>query len=215
MGRTNRKLIKLSRSKQLHERASFCKRLALGAADPKFAAKLQALADEYEGEAAAETQMEAPATRATRMARTLRSFHWLMAFPGKLSTPPFFEEITDSRHLALFDHTQPVTAWQHNTSPAGVGIHTEAHRFSGANRSAASHLVQPGRALGTSSDSSPHLYQRDGNGEGAPRALCRRVAGLQGWSLPLERVSRKCRDDSKTSGSVRPLPHPGDRCHSQ
>ena len=63
MGRTNRKLIKLSRSKQLRERATFCKRLALGAADPKFAAMLQALADGYEGEAArAETQMETPAT---------------------------------------------------------------------------------------------------------------------------------------------------------
>jgi hypothetical protein len=63
VGRTNRKLIKPSRSKQLHERATFCKRLALGAADPKFAAMLQALVDEYEGEAArAETQMETPAT---------------------------------------------------------------------------------------------------------------------------------------------------------
>lgn len=63
MGRTNRKLIKPSRYKQLHERATFCKRLALGADDPKFAATLQALADEYEGEAArAEPQMETPAT---------------------------------------------------------------------------------------------------------------------------------------------------------
>lgn len=63
MGRTNRKLIKPSRSKLLHERATFCKRLAVGAADPKFAATLQSLADEYEGEAArAETQMETHAT---------------------------------------------------------------------------------------------------------------------------------------------------------
>jgi len=45
--------------------------------------------------------------------------------------------------------------------------------------------------------------------------LCRRVAGLHGRGLLLERVSRKCRDDSKPSGSVRPRPHPGDRCHSQ
>lgn len=63
MGRTNRKLIKQSRSKQLYERAVFCKRLAVGAADPKFAATLQALADEYESEAArAATQMETPGT---------------------------------------------------------------------------------------------------------------------------------------------------------
>jgi hypothetical protein len=52
VGRTIRKLIKQSRSKQLYERAFFFKRLAIGAADPKFAAKLQPLADEYEGEAA-------------------------------------------------------------------------------------------------------------------------------------------------------------------
>jgi hypothetical protein len=63
VGRTNRKLIKPSRSKLLHERAIFCKRLAVGAADPKFAATLQALADEYEGEAArSETQIETHST---------------------------------------------------------------------------------------------------------------------------------------------------------
>lgn len=61
MGRTNRKLIKPSRSQQLYERAVFCKRLAIGAADANFAATLQALADEYEGEAAqAASQTEAP-----------------------------------------------------------------------------------------------------------------------------------------------------------
>ena len=61
MGRTKRKLIKQSRSKQLYERAFFCKRLAIGAADPTFAAKLQVLADEYEDEAAREASpMEAP-----------------------------------------------------------------------------------------------------------------------------------------------------------
>lgn len=60
---TNRKLTKPSRSRQLLERATFCKRLAVGAADPGFAGTLQALADEYEGEAArVETQM---ATRVT------------------------------------------------------------------------------------------------------------------------------------------------------
>ncbi len=52
MGRTNRKLIKPSRSAQLQGRADFCMRLAVGAGDPKFAAKLQVLADEYEAEAA-------------------------------------------------------------------------------------------------------------------------------------------------------------------
>jgi hypothetical protein len=63
VGRTNRKLIKPSRSRQLQERANSCKRLAIGAVDPKFAAKLQALADEYEAEAArVEAQMEIPAT---------------------------------------------------------------------------------------------------------------------------------------------------------
>ena len=60
MGQTKRKLIKQSRSRQLYERAFFFKRLAIGAADPIFAAKLQALVDEYEGEAAAATLAEAP-----------------------------------------------------------------------------------------------------------------------------------------------------------
>lgn len=44
--------LKRLRSKQLHERAFFFKRLAIGAADPKFAAKLQGLVDEYESAAA-------------------------------------------------------------------------------------------------------------------------------------------------------------------
>jgi hypothetical protein len=52
VARTKRGLIKQSRSKQLYERAVFCKRLAAGAGDPTFAATLQAMADEYEGEAA-------------------------------------------------------------------------------------------------------------------------------------------------------------------
>jgi hypothetical protein len=43
------------RSKQLRERAFFFKRLAIGAADPKFSAKLQVLVDEYEREAARAT----------------------------------------------------------------------------------------------------------------------------------------------------------------
>jgi hypothetical protein len=56
---TNSKLIEQHRSKQLYERAFFFKRLAIGAADPKFATKLQVLVDEYESEAArAELKME-------------------------------------------------------------------------------------------------------------------------------------------------------------
>jgi hypothetical protein len=52
VGRTSTDSIKQRKSKQLHERAVFFRRLAIGAADPKFATKLQALVDEYEGEAA-------------------------------------------------------------------------------------------------------------------------------------------------------------------
>ena len=45
----------------------FFQRLAVGAADPKFAAKLQPLVDEYEGEAArAEAPVETPATPAVQ-----------------------------------------------------------------------------------------------------------------------------------------------------
>ena len=62
MDRTNDKSLQQHRSKQLYERASFFKRLAIGAADPKFSAKLQALVDEYESEAArAELEIEQPA----------------------------------------------------------------------------------------------------------------------------------------------------------
>jgi hypothetical protein len=64
--RTKRKLIKQSRSRQLYERAFFFKRLAIGAADPTFSAKLQALVDEYEGEAAAASLIEAPSTPGER-----------------------------------------------------------------------------------------------------------------------------------------------------
>ncbi len=60
MNRTKRKLIKPSRSRQLYERAFFFKRLAIGAADPTFSAKLQALVDEYESEAAAASLVETP-----------------------------------------------------------------------------------------------------------------------------------------------------------
>jgi hypothetical protein len=45
----------------------FFKQLAVGAADPKFAAKLQALVDEYEGEAArAERSLGTRATPAVQ-----------------------------------------------------------------------------------------------------------------------------------------------------
>jgi hypothetical protein len=50
--RTNDKSLRQLRSKQLNERAIFFKRLAVGAADPKFASKLQGLVDEYESAAA-------------------------------------------------------------------------------------------------------------------------------------------------------------------
>ena len=63
MGGTNGKLNKHAESKQLYERATFFKRLALGAADEKFAAKLQALVDEYEGEAARVATPGAPDVR--------------------------------------------------------------------------------------------------------------------------------------------------------
>jgi hypothetical protein len=60
VAQTKRKLIKQSRSQQLYERAFFFKRLAQGAADPTFSAKLQSLVDEYESEAAAASLMETP-----------------------------------------------------------------------------------------------------------------------------------------------------------
>lgn len=52
MGRPKCELMKLYGSKQLHARAMFFRRLAVGAADPTFTAKLQVLAEEYEGKAA-------------------------------------------------------------------------------------------------------------------------------------------------------------------
>jgi hypothetical protein len=67
VARTKRKMIKQSRSKQLYERAVFCKRLAAGAGDPTFAATLHAMADEYEGEAV----RAAKATEASGMPRGL------------------------------------------------------------------------------------------------------------------------------------------------
>ncbi|KRR16049.1 hypothetical protein CQ14_23650 [Bradyrhizobium lablabi] len=62
MNQTNDKSLKQHRSKQLYDRAFFFKRLAIGAADSKFSAKLQPLVDEYESEAArAMLEMEQPA----------------------------------------------------------------------------------------------------------------------------------------------------------
>ena len=65
----NCKSIKHAEIKQLRERATFFKRLATGAADPRFSAKLQALVDEYEGEAArVEISVETPAVPASSQA---------------------------------------------------------------------------------------------------------------------------------------------------
>ena len=64
MDHKNDKSLQHHRSKQLRERAFFFKRLAIGAADPKFSAKLQVLVDEYESQAAlAKLEPEQPATR--------------------------------------------------------------------------------------------------------------------------------------------------------
>ena len=63
MSEANCRLIKHAGSKQSYERATFFKRLAVGADDPKFAAKLQALVDEYESEAA---RVETSATPAVQ-----------------------------------------------------------------------------------------------------------------------------------------------------
>lgn len=52
MSQTNDKSLKQNRSRQLYERAIFFRRLAVGAADPKFSAKLRPLVEEYESEAA-------------------------------------------------------------------------------------------------------------------------------------------------------------------
>jgi hypothetical protein len=60
---TNDKSLKQLRSKQLYQRATFFKQLAIGAADPEFSAKLKPLVDEYESEAArALLEMAEPAT---------------------------------------------------------------------------------------------------------------------------------------------------------
>lgn len=58
MDRANDKSLKQIRSKQLSDRAFFFKRLAIGAADAKFASKLQGLVEEYE-RAAAHIALEA------------------------------------------------------------------------------------------------------------------------------------------------------------
>ena len=60
MGQTKCKSIKPSQIEQLQERAVFFRRLADGAGNLKFAAKLQVLVDEYEREARlAASQIEA------------------------------------------------------------------------------------------------------------------------------------------------------------
>ena len=52
MARKPRGTPKISESEKLHERAVRCQRLAVGADDPKFSLKLNALADEYEAKSA-------------------------------------------------------------------------------------------------------------------------------------------------------------------
>ena len=62
MGQTKVRSIKPSRIEQLQERVVFFRRLADGAGNLKFAAKLQVLVDEYEREARrAASQIELPA----------------------------------------------------------------------------------------------------------------------------------------------------------
>ena len=62
MNRANDKSLKQIRSKQLSDRAFFFKRLAIGAADAKFASKLQGLVEEYELAAARITLEAEPAS---------------------------------------------------------------------------------------------------------------------------------------------------------
>ena len=67
--RDNDTSLKRLRSKQLKDRAIFFKRLAIGAADAKFASKLQRLVEEYEN-AAARIMLEAdPATPPMKSAK--------------------------------------------------------------------------------------------------------------------------------------------------
>ena len=62
MDRANDKSLKQIQSKQLSDRAFFFKRLAIGAADPKFSSKLQGLVEEYERAAARITLEAEPAS---------------------------------------------------------------------------------------------------------------------------------------------------------
>ena len=112
MGRTIRKSIKQSRSKQLYERAFFFKRLAVGAADPTFAAKLQILADEYEGEAAraARSWKRRLSGSSAKRPQTHRSVALVEGFPGsRIGNVIFRQEDPDPIwHPALLDHTTSV-----------------------------------------------------------------------------------------------------------
>jgi hypothetical protein len=67
--RANDKSLKQIRSKQLSDRAFFFKRLAIGAADPKFSSKLQGLVEEYERAAARITLEAEPASLQADSAR--------------------------------------------------------------------------------------------------------------------------------------------------
>jgi hypothetical protein len=75
MNDRNDKSLEQHRSKQL-ERAFFFKRLALGADDPDFSAKLKPLVDEYEREAArAMLEMAEPAMQQETTARRIMPGH--------------------------------------------------------------------------------------------------------------------------------------------
>jgi hypothetical protein len=71
MNDSNDKSLEQHRNKQI-ERAFFFKRLAIGAADPNFSAKLKPLVDEYEREAArAMSEMVEPAQQVATAGRIM------------------------------------------------------------------------------------------------------------------------------------------------
>ena len=114
MDQEDDKSLKQFRSKQLYERAFFFKRLAIGAADPKFATKLQALVDEYEKEAArAKLEIEQPAAL-----REAAAASWHAGVSPRASK--FLQLANSLRDRSRHPQHQP-TAWQRNTSPATSG----------------------------------------------------------------------------------------------
>jgi hypothetical protein len=73
VGRTNRKLMP-PRATQLQERANYCRRMAVGAADRKFAAMLLTLAAEYEMEVT-RVQAQREVSTAPRKVKEIASAH--------------------------------------------------------------------------------------------------------------------------------------------